>query len=320
MFRSRVQTLLSSVLLLVLALGTFTACQSQTTAKGEPAAAPPKTIELEGVDTSGLTAREREQWSTYVSELLAPCPDQPVSLAQCVTDKRACDACLPAARFLSQQVTKGKTRSQAEAAYRARFSADEVKDVAVGDSPGKGASDPVVTVVEWADFECPFCGMASPLIGKAVSRHAEKVRLVFKHFPLSSHEHAEGAARAAVAAGRQGKFWEMHDLLFKNQGALDGPSLERLAKQLGLDLEQFKADSKSEAVADAVTADRKQAEQLSLRGTPSLFINGRHFDLEKFDLAEDLEAWIELEIELGSAGRSAGGANVGSPAGKAEGG
>ncbi len=282
-----------------LLVGSQAACQSQTTAKGEqPTAVKPKTIELDGVDTSKLTQRENEQWSTMVSELLAPCSDEPVSVAQCVAEKRSCDTCLPAARFLTGQVTKGKTRSQAEDAFRARFSPDAVKSVEAGDSPAKGATNPAVTIVEWADFECPFCGMASPLLAKTAKKYPEQVQVVFKHYPLSAHEHAENAARAAIAAGKQGKFWEMHDLMFQNQTALDDKGIERLAKQVGLDIAKFKDDLKSEAVADAVNADRKQADKLGLRGTPMLFINGRHFDLETFDLAEDLEPWIELEVEL----------------------
>jgi protein-disulfide isomerase len=257
-------------------------------------------IEVAGVDTSKLTEREREQWSVLVGELLAPCPDQPVSLAQCVTQKRPCAACLPAATFLTNQVTRGKTRSQAESAFRARFAPDEVKDIEVGDSPGKGSSEPLVTIVEWADFECPFCGVAQPMLNQVVQRHADKVRLVFKHYPLSMHPNAEAASRAAVAAGMQGKFWELHGVFFQNQEALDEPSLERFAKQAGLDVGQFNADRKSEAVADRVAADRKQADSLGLKGTPTIYINGRAFDLEKFDLAEDLEAWIELEVALRS--------------------
>lgn len=277
------------------------ACQTQAPSSGEePAAAAPRSVQLAGVDTSKMTEREREQWSTFVAELLAPCPDQPVSLAQCVAEKRPCQSCLPAANFLTHQVTRGKTRSQAEAAYRARFSPDEVKDIEAGDSPSKGATDALVTIVEWADFECPFCAVASPILNKAIARHQKHARLVFKHYPLSMHEHAEGAARAATAAGMQGKFWEFHALLFQNQQTLDEASLEKYAKQAGLDVAQFNTDRKSEAVADRVAQDRKQADGLGLKGTPTMYINGRHFDLEKFDLAEDLDAWIELEIQMRS--------------------
>jgi protein-disulfide isomerase len=297
-----------------IALVNLVSCQTQAPSSGEqPAAATPRSIQLAGVDTSKLTEREREQWSTFVGELLAPCPDQPVSLAQCVAEKRPCNTCLPAANFLTHQVTRGKTRSQAEAAYRARFSPDEVKEIEPGDSPGKGAADPLVTIVEWADFECPFCAVASPVLSQAVARHSKHARLVFKHYPLGMHEHAEAAARAATAAGMQGKFWEYHSLLFQNQQALDEATLDKLAKQVGLDVAQFTTDRKSEAVADRVAADRKQADALGLKGTPTLYINGRAFDLEKFDLAEDLDAWIELEVALRS------GANAQPTSGRASG-
>jgi protein-disulfide isomerase len=217
---------------------------------------------------------------------------------------------LPAATFLTNQVTRGKTRSQAEAAFRARFAPEEVKDIDVGDSPGKGAKEPVVTIVEWADFECPFCGVAQPLLSQVVQRHPDTVRLVFKHYPLSMHQDAEGAARAAVAAGMQGKFWELHSLFFQNQEGLNEAGLEKLAKQAGLDVTQFNTDRKSEAVADRVATDRKQADGFGLKGTPTIYINGRSFDLEKFDLAEDLEAWIELEVTLRAGTPTPGTTNV----------
>jgi hypothetical protein len=297
-----------AALLACLSALSLLACQSQNPAKGEqPTSTAPKTIELPGIDTSQLTAREKEQWSASVTELLAPCSDQAVSLAQCVTEKRKCDACVPAARFLVEQVTRGRTPSVSESAFRARFMPDEIREIELGSSPSKGASadDALVTIVEWADFECPFCGMASPQLGKAIKANQATTRLVFKHYPLPAHEHAEHAARAAVAAGMQGKFWEMHDALFKNQSALDDKGLEALAHSIGLDIDKFNADRKTEAVADVVAADRKQADKLGLNGTPMIYINGRHFDLEKFDIAEDLDAWIKLEVNLRS-GRPSG--------------
>jgi protein-disulfide isomerase len=131
-----------------------------------------------------------------------------------------------------------------------------------------------------------------------VKKYPGKVQLVFKHFPLSSHEHAEMAARAAVAAAQQGKFWELHHALFANQTQLDEATIERLARELGLDEKQFNVDRKGEAAADRVTQDKKQAEKLGLRGTPLIYVNGRVFDLENFDLGEDLDDWIRLELQL----------------------
>jgi protein-disulfide isomerase len=275
------------------------ACQSQTKPGADPAPqAKPEALELSGVDTSKLTAREKEQWSAYVGELLAPCPDQPVSIAQCVTESRKCDACLPAAQFLVRQVTRGRTRAQAEDAFRLRFSPDEVKDVDITGSPEKGAAQAAVVITEWADFECPFCAVASPMLDEMVKRYPEHVKLVFKYYPLSSHEHSEVAARAAAAAHVQGKFWQMHHALFENQEHIDEPSIERLAEQLGLDMKRWGSDRKGEAAADKVSSDKKQADKLGLRGTPMIYINGRSFNLETFDLNEDLDDWVKLEIQL----------------------
>jgi protein-disulfide isomerase len=199
---------------------------------------------------------------------------------------------------LTEQVRRGRSRSQVETAYRTRFASDTVKSIDIEGSPSKGAADAAVTIVEWADFECPFCGMASPVLDETVKKFPDHVRLVFKNYPLSVHEHAEEAARAAVAAGKQDKFWEMHRALFENQSAgLDRKNIERLAKDIGLDMKKFAADIGSEEVADVVARDRKQADKLGARGTPTIYINGRHFEIELFNLIEDLDPWIELEIE-----------------------
>lgn len=285
------------------------ACRSPADSPKEPppveetAASAP--ANLPGVDTSSLTPRELGKWREYVDELLAPCSDQPVSIARCVSEARSCTACLPAAKFLVARVRRGDTRSQAEAAYRARFSPESIKPIELGGSPSKGAEKPVVTLVEWADFECPFCGVAAPLLDGLVEKYSDQVKLVFKHYPLSAHQHAEGAARAAVAAQRQGKFWPVKKALFENQKAgLDEASILKLARTAGLDMKAFESDLASEAVADSVARDRKQADQLGLDGTPMIYINGRHFSFEHFDLRQDLEPWVALEIELAGASQA----------------
>jgi hypothetical protein len=125
------------------------------------------------------------------------------------------------------------------------------------------------------------------------------VKLVFKNYPLASHKNSEKAARAAMAAHQQGKFWEMHKQLFAQQPTgLDEPALRRIAQSIGLDMKRFADDLNSETVADAVAADRKQANSLSLEGTPTIYINGRHFDLAQFDINEDLDDWIRLDLDL----------------------
>ncbi len=288
--------------LVTLALLNFklTTCRSPGEAgKGRsPSPEAAAVVSLPGVDTSNLTAREKREWSSYVTELYSPCPDQPVNIAQCVKESRKCDLCLPAAKFLADRVRKGDARSQVEAAFRTRFAPDQVKSIPTDNSPTKGPADAPVTIVEWADYECPFCGRAAPVLDKLFKKFPGKIRLVFKNYPLSIHQYSESAARAAVAAGLQGKFWQMHDILFKNQEkGLDKLSIEKMAKDIGLDMKKFKADWQSEKVADIVARDRKEGDKLGLDGTPLIYINGRHFKLGQFDFGKDLDHWVELEIK-----------------------
>jgi protein-disulfide isomerase len=251
-----------------------------------------------GVDTSSLTRDELRTWSAFVSELRAPCSGVTVSLKHCVKDGHQCRACLPAARFLVSQVRRGKTPGQIEAAFHARFDPDRVKRVPIDGAQSRGARQPTVTIVEWADYQCPACGAANPFVDQALKAHPDDVRLVFRHYPLASHPLADGAARAAVAATRQGKFWTMHDLMYKNRDKLDPHGLKELAVEAGLDLPTFIRESQDETTQQVLVADMRDADRLGLSGTPMLYINGRLFDLDYFVMSEDLEEWIEIEIEL----------------------
>lgn len=294
---------LASVLALCFASTKLTTCRSPGDGGKGPAAGsePGAVVDLPGVETSELTAREKRDWSSLVTDLLAPCPDQPVSIAQCVKESRDCKTCEPAAEFLVRMVRRGKTRSQIETAHKLRFVHDQVKNIPVGDAPAKGAANAAVVIVEFADFECPACAGVDPLLDQLVEKYESGVRLVFKNYPLSIHQNAEKAARAGVAAKKQSKFWELHRAMFeatRKDVKLDETVLMKLAKQAGLDQKQFAEDLASEAVADAVSRDRKQGDALQLTGTPGIFINGRHFDLDYFDVREDLEPWVKLELEL----------------------
>jgi len=259
--------------------------------------------ELPGIDTSELTAREESEWWSAVNDLAAPCPDQPVNLAQCVSEDRACPGCRPAAELLRDQIVLGRARAQVEAAFRIRFDPAQVTRIDLAGAPGKGAAKPTVVIVEWADFECPFCARAAALLRAEVDAYPDQVRLVFKHFPLEQHAHAMEAALAAVAADRQGKFWELHDALYANRESLDPASLEQLARGLGLDMARFAADRASPEVRGVVERDMRQADALGLGGTPFIFVNGRRFDLAIFDLATELSPWVELEIEIATGRR-----------------
>ena len=270
-------------------------------APGNPSASPSGSnrVVVAGVDTSSMTGSELAVWSELVSTELAPCKGVALSLAECVARSAPCSACLPAARFLATEIERGRSERQIEACYLARFGVDAVRTIDIGGSPIRGPKDAPVTIVEWADFQCPFCEHASEVLESLSKADARAVRVVFKQYPLAGHAHSQFAARAAIAAGDQGKFWEMHDALFADQQSGLGPDRVReLAKGLGLDMHRFETDLASQATASRLARDQAQAEQLGLDGTPFIFVNGRRFDLKLFDLAEDLPPWIETEVEL----------------------
>jgi protein-disulfide isomerase len=157
-----------------------------------------------------------------------------------------------------------------------------ITDLAVPVDPDRdhirGPEEAPVTVVEYGDFECPYCGQAEPIVRELLSDFGD-VRYVFRHLPLNDvHPHAQLAAEGAEAADRQGKFWEMHDLLMEHQGALTGKDLTHYAADLGLNTERFTDDLRKHTGAARVAEDVDSADLSSVSGTPTFFINGkRHY-------------------------------------------
>ncbi len=148
-------------------------------------------------------------------------------------------------------------------------------DVQVGAAPAKGPKNAPVTVIAFSDFQCPFCSRAVPLLKQVEENYKGKVRIAFKHLPLPFHDKAQVAAEASMAANEQGKFWEYHDKLFENQSALDRPSLEKYAAELGLNAAKFKAALDSGKYKKHVEDDAKLAGTIGATGTPTFFVNGK---------------------------------------------
>jgi protein-disulfide isomerase len=153
--------------------------------------------------------------------------------------------------------------------------APERVDIATGDSPVRGRRDAKVTVVEFSDFQCSACGRAEPAVQALQKQLGDGVALVWKNLPLDMHPFAGLAAEAALAAGAQGHFWEMHDKLFANQSSLDRASLERFARELHLNLAQFQRALDGHANRAQVDRDLALAKQLGISGTPTFFVNGQ---------------------------------------------
>jgi protein-disulfide isomerase len=147
----------------------------------------------------------------------------------------------------------------------------------IGTSPVRGPKDAKVTIVLWSDFQCPFCSRVEGVLDEVRKAYGDKVRIVWKNLPLPFHPNAMPAAEAAIAAGDQGKFWEMHDLLFKNQQALDRAHVDGYAKQLGLDAKKFAAALDAHRFEKEIEADAQAGAKIGARGTPTMFINGKVF-------------------------------------------
>jgi protein-disulfide isomerase len=138
----------------------------------------------------------------------------------------------------------------------------------------RGPIDAPLTLVEYADFECPYCGMAYPIVENVIAQMGDQVRFVFRHFPLvQMHPHAEHAAEASEAADAQGKFWDMHHMLFENQESLSDPFLLGCAQSLGLDLERFTSDLATGIYQPRVVEDFASGINSGVSGTPTFFIN-----------------------------------------------
>jgi protein-disulfide isomerase len=149
------------------------------------------------------------------------------------------------------------------------------QDVTVDDDPVQGPAAAPVTIVMFSDFQCPACARTHPVLKSVVAEFGEKVRLVVRDFPLENiHENAFAAAKAANAAGAQGKYFEYIDLLYRNQSALDATSLKKYAGDVGLNVKQFDVDSTLERSAAEIRKDAADGEKYGVSGTPTIFVNG----------------------------------------------
>jgi len=169
--------------------------------------------------------------------------------------------------------------STGDAAASARVTATDagaLVKVPIGSSPIRGPTGAWVTMVEFADFECPFCGEEEPVVEALLQAYPDDLRLVFKNFPLTSiHPYAQGAAIAAECAGQQGDFWPMHDILFANQTALESANLPGYTQQAGVDLTTWQACLTTEPPVDAIDADVALGMSIGVAGTPTFVINGQ---------------------------------------------
>ncbi|MGL1936450.1 MAG: thioredoxin domain-containing protein [Fibrobacterales bacterium] len=154
--------------------------------------------------------------------------------------------------------------------------AETAHEIPEGTSPVMGAKDPKITIVEFSDFQCPYCARATEQVQRIMTKYPDQVRLVFKHFPLSFHKQAPAAHAASIAAHNQGKFFEFRNELAPQYKSLTEASFIAVAQKIGLNMEQFKKDMALDPKADAtIKADMALGSSVGVRGTPSFYINGK---------------------------------------------
>jgi len=206
-------------------------------------------------------------------------------------------------QFLSNQAdtrARRKFLDGLRAKYHAVVSLAPMREQVDRSGPTRGPADAPVTIVEFSDFQCPFCARYTPVLKQLMAAYPTQVRLVYRYFPIASlHPQAQKAAEAAVCADRQGKFWPMHDTLFAEQGALELDALKDKAARLGLDTAQFDACLDDGAAAAVVAADIAAGQQLGIDATPSSFVNGRF--VNGAATLEEMARLIEDELRRAAA-------------------
>src|SRR5882672_1886110 len=206
----------------------------------------------------------------------------------------------------------------------------QARNVDPGDGPWIGTKKPKVTIVEWSDFQCPFCARVEPTLKQILETYKDDVRIVWRNEPLSFHPNAMPAAKAAMAAARQGndKFWKMHGLMFSHQNELSEEKYGEWAKQAGLDLKKWRADKESPEIAALIAKDSSYGQSVGADGTPSFFINGKAlsgampFDSFKPIIDEQIKKGVKqeklyqalVEENVKAAGGSAPAQAAGAPA------
>lgn len=174
-----------------------------------------------------------------------------------------------------QQTARQAYFAQLEGKHNVTMLLEPVRVAVEAIGPSKGPANAPITIVEFSDFECPFCSRINPTIDQVMAKYGDKVRVVFRQFPLSFHANAEKAAQASLCANEQGKFWQLHDAMFANQRALGVDQLKAKAGELGLDAAAFGTCLDSGRHAATVKADIEAGSAAGVSGTPALFINGR---------------------------------------------
>ena len=261
------------------------------------------TTQLPAVDLTGLSPSKTSAALRLLRNHNCNCGCD-MKMAECRVKDPGCAWSKGFAAEVVKALREGKDENGAlEAAAASRWGhppappklLDAAVPIPVAGSPVKGAENAAVTLVEFSDFQCPYCAKAIKQLDAVLQAYPTQVKLIFKQFPLDSHGQALLAAQAAIAAHQQGRFWPMHDAMFANRSNLSRPSLMVLAERVGLDMKRFTADLDSPSTRKTVERDTQDGDKAGVEGTPTLFIDGQRYN-GSLEL-EPMKSVIDAELK-----------------------
>jgi protein-disulfide isomerase len=239
--------------------------------------------DLPRVDFAGLSKAQRAVAMQVMRSEGCACGCD-MKIAQCRVEDPKCAVSRRLADFVVKEAAAGKNAAVIKAGL-VKFAAapemvleDQPVPISTAGDPVRGPAEAKITIVEFSDFQCPFCAKAVGEVNQVLAKYPKNVRLIFKQYPLDTHSEAELAAEAALAAQAQGKFWEMHDKMYANFRTINLQHIMAWAAQAGLDVKKLKADLDSHKYAARVAMESKQGDDAGVEGTPTFFINGKRLN------------------------------------------
>lgn len=230
-----------------------------------------------GMNFSELNPDQRTLFVEIAKAELCPCEESSESLHLCLQEKATqCTSAKQLGSLVAGGIRGGMDKEGVQDRIAdAREELTKTYDFELANAPRKGPKDAPIAIVEFADFQCPHCKRAAKALKQVREKYGDKVVHYFKHYPLNAHRQGDLAARASIAAHQQGEFWPMHDLLFEHQRSLSRKKIVSFARQLGLSMSEFESALKAPSVVSQVKADKQEAEDADIQGTPAIFVNGR---------------------------------------------
>ncbi len=243
------------------------------------------------VDLSELSDSEKAAFTRLVQRFPSAC-GKAHSLEVSVKTDPSCRRSVYAARYIARLLKADLLESEVEDHYDVRFNTPKIQ-IDVASAPVRGDPSAPIALVEFSDFQCPHCKHMQPVLDRVLEEYRGKVKLYFKQYPIGrAHPDAPLAAAAALAAGKQGKFWQFHDRLFADQDHENLAALEKIASDLKLDKKRWTADIETEK--EHVARDHADGEKLEVSATPTLYIAGRKFSGPS--TFEEVKDWIDEEL------------------------